>query len=178
MPNSYTIETHKHRLAAWAASSASSAVKNYRFPVSMGTEILEQAGFTPEFSINNSLPSPENTDPTHKEWREQIIYASQQKHSHAFTHGIAAKLINCYLKVRFVCGGDHADSRVQAIHPPIDRLLLQDLAKELGGDWKPYRIKAWSKFSSQEYQEVIDLIRLTIPNRPLWEIEKHWIGHQ
>ena len=35
-----------------------------------------------------------------------------------FTHGVAAKLINCYLKSRFVCGGYHAHARGRACTHP------------------------------------------------------------
>jgi hypothetical protein len=44
-----------------------------------------------------------------------------------FTHGIAAKLVNVYLKSVFVCGGRHDHPRVRALHPPIDSLLLDAL---------------------------------------------------
>ena len=46
------------------------------------------------------------------------------------THGVAAKLINIYLKATFV-SADHQDSpRVRAIHPPIDSILLDSLYEQ------------------------------------------------
>lgn len=100
-----------------------------------------------------------------------------------FTHGVAAKLINCYLKVRFVCGGHHADERVQMLHPPIDEVLLKELAAmNFGGNaasWRKFRQARWSKFDSETYESVVELIRSSLPpNEPLWKIEEYWRGHQ
>ena len=100
-----------------------------------------------------------------------------------FTHGIAAKLINGYLKDRFVCGGYHEHERVKCLHPPIDALLLGALAEEnVGGhaqQWREFRDQRWSKFDSAMYQAVINLIRESLPaGEPLWKIEQYWRGHQ
>jgi hypothetical protein len=118
----------------------------------------------------------------HLKWREDVIAAAQGQ-GIIFTHGIAAKIINCYLKVRFVCAGAHNDARVQALHPPIDEVLLKELARlDFGGQanqWRKFRQARWSKFDSTTYQSVIDLIRQTLPaDEPIWKIEEHWEGHQ
>ena len=86
-----------------------------------------------------------------------------RSHGLRFTDGVAAKLINCYLKSRFVCGGHHPDSRVQNVHPPIDDVLLKTLAKRnIGGyakQWRHARSARWSKLTSDEYENLIHLIR-------------------
>jgi len=178
---SYSIDTHKHRLAAWAASRAASTSKLCRFKVSTGINILEEAGFDESFTIEN-IPLVQDTDKTHASWRNKVIKAAS-KHNLNFTHGVAAKLINIYLKVRFVCGGFEEDPRVQAIHPPIDEVLLKELASENVGDaakeWRRFRNLRWSKYDSQTYESVIKLIRKSLPeNAPLWTIEKYWQGYQ
>lgn len=98
------------------------------------------------------------------------------------THGVAAKLINCYVKVRLVCAGRHDSERVKAMHPPIDEVLLKRLAKlnvaGLEGEWKAAAAIRWSKFNSKQYEHVIDLIRRALPAQPLWKIEEHWAGYQ
>ena len=99
------------------------------------------------------------------------------------THGIAAKLINVYLKNRFVCGGDDDHKRVRCLHPPIDALLLTALAEANFGRqaqaWRKFRDLRWSKFDSAMYQAVIDLMRRSLPaGAPLWQIEEYWEGHQ
>jgi hypothetical protein len=178
----YNIEEHHHRLAAWAASSSASASPLCRFKVSKGVAILEESGFNAEFSSPDNLPAPTDMLIQHRQWRANVIEAAANARL-IFTHGIAAKLINCYLKVRFVCGGHHLDARVKELHPPIDEVLLKALAAEnFGGEakkWRKFRQSRWSKFDSETYEEVILLIRRVLPeNEPLWKIEEYWEGHQ
>lgn len=177
----YNIYIHQHRLAAWAASTAARASKLCRFKVEVGVAILEGAGFTPSLSTPDQLPTPEKVDTVHLEWRERLI-SEAEKQGITFTHGIAAKLVNTYLKVRFICGGYHEHDNAASLHPPVDKLLLDMLADLKVGDkakqWRQYSKKGWSKYSSDDYQKVIDLFRSVLDERPLWEIEKYWRGYQ
>jgi hypothetical protein len=96
---------------------------------------------------------------------------------------VAAKLINCYLKVRFVCAEHNNDNRVGSLHPPIDAVLLKELARiDFCGrakEWRKFKRAGWSKFDSSTYEDLINLIRRSLPRgTPLWQIEKHWQGHQ
>jgi hypothetical protein len=177
----YTIEEHQHRLAAWAAGRAAS-VKGCRFTVRQAKAILESAGFNTGFATASALPVPTHIDSMHRHWRKDIIKAAA-KQKLTFTHGVAAKLINCYLKVRFVCEGQHEHERVRCLHPPIDEVLLKELARQnVGGfsrQWRQLRQQRWSRFNSAAYQRAIDLIRQSLPpGEPLWKIEEHWEGHQ
>lgn len=176
----YGIEQHSHRFAAWAAGRAAS-VKGCRFGVEEGRKILEESGFVEGFSTPNSLPEPSDMDNRHREWRISMLKSASIM-GLEFTHGVAAKLINCYLKARFVCAGLHADIRVASLHPPIDKLLLEELSSVNFGNqrktWKNFSAKGWSKFSSGEYEEVIHLIRRNIGDQPLWMIEEFWVGNQ
>lgn len=175
----YTIEIHQHRLAAWAASTAASASSLYRFKVSRGVSILETAGFKPDFILSDSCLSPDAMDQQHEQWRNAVIDASGELN---FSHGVAAKLINTYLKTRFIVAGTEFDPLVAALHPPVDRLLLGELASQnIGGlkvFWRKYQQKGWSKFDSIDYQNVIDNIRHCLAGQPLWMIEQYWCGFQ
>lgn len=178
----YTIEDHKHRLAAWDAASSASASPVCRFKVQHGVQILEACGFDVSFASPDQLPPPPALDKTHNEWRKAIIAAAKRENL-AFSHGIAAKLINCYLKTRFVCGGHHDHNRVKCLHPPIDEVLLKELARrDVGGfrkDWQDFRQRRWSKYDSKTYQTVIGRIRQSLaPEAPLWMIEEYWQGHR
>lgn len=64
----------------------------------------------------------------HRKWRRRVVI-QVERHYLLFTHGVAAKLINCYLKSRLVCGRYHADARVKSLHPPIDAVILRTLAQ-------------------------------------------------
>ena len=176
----YTIEEHKHRLAAWAASRAASSSPVCRFTVKQGFAFLKAAGFDRDFATPEKLPKPKEFVKQHFEWRENIRKEGRKYKKEIF-HGIAAKLINCYLKTRFVCGGHHMHPHVKCLHPPIDRLLLNGLAtadEPFAKEWAPYRYAAWSKFDSEEYEKVIALVRKTMKDKPLWMIEEYWKGHQ
>ncbi len=132
----YGIDLHSHRFAAWAASRAASVV-NCRFSVVRGRSILEECGFDSSLSPER-LPEPQDVDETHRKWRADIISAAASCDL-TFTHGVAAKLVNVYLKSRFVCGGHHDHERVRALHPPIDSVLLETLAGlDVGGHAKEW----------------------------------------
>jgi hypothetical protein len=174
----YSIHDHNHRLAAWAAATAARASRLCRFTVEQGFAILEQSGFTPNFSSLEHLPEPGEIDALHKRWRGVVISAARTQ-GLGFSHGVAAKLINCYLKVRFVCANLESSPKVAALHPPIDDLLLKSLARDnvggLGHEWETLRVARWSKFDSETYQKAIDCIRMALPHSaPLWLIESYW----
>ena len=184
---SYTIEEHQHRFAAWAAGRAAN-VNGCRFKVEQGKQILEDVGLNIVARTINNLPQPNEFDAEHRKWRNDVINAAK-KHNEkngkplAFTHGVAAKLINIYLKSIFVCSGSHGDPKVKAIHPPIDSVLLDALYRQNIGQnrnaWQSARNTRWSKLNSQQYENVINAIQHTIPaGSGLWRIEEYWQGFQ
>jgi hypothetical protein len=180
LSQTYGIELHQHRFAAWAACRGAS-VNKCRFSVEQGRAILEQCDFTTNFSRPEQLPEPEAVDETHRQWRAAIIRAAKSRKL-LFTHGVAAKLVNIYLKSRFVCAGHHAHERVRNLHPPIDSVLLKSLAElnvgENAKEWKLAAKTRWSKFGLEDYEQVIALIRRSLKGGPLWKIEEHWRGNQ
>jgi hypothetical protein len=180
MVNAYAIELHSHRFSAWAASRAAS-VKGCRFRVEQGREILEGCGFNTSFSTPDSLPDLSSIDEKHRVWRRKAIEIASIK-GLTFTDGVAAKLINCYLKSRLVCAGYSDHPKVAALHPPIDKLLLEELAAQNFGSeraaWKRYSNRGWSKLDSDDYEIIVSLIRKHLGDQPLWIIEEHWAGNQ
>lgn len=177
----YTIEEHKHRFAAWAASRAASTSSNCRFSVSKGKELLEHINLQSLLCDPDKLPSPKEFDLKHQEWRRSLVEKAIKTDLIGFTHGIAAKLINIYLKSAFICVYDQNLPIIKAIHPPIDRLLLNELARNnignFGTRWACFRNIGWSNFTSNDYEEVIHYIK-QVTNDSLWTIEKYWPGNQ
>jgi hypothetical protein len=176
----YTIEEHKHRFAAWAASRAAS-VKGCRFAAEKGKAILEEAGLNLLLGNPDNLPQPECFDDAHRKWRQAVIDAAV-KRKLALTHGVAAKLINVYFKSQFVCGGHHNHANVRGIHPPVDSVLLDELAsQDIGGlrhAWRKAKRIRWSQFNSEDYEGVIQNIRAAMDGAALWEVEQYWRGYQ
>ena len=74
---SYRIEEHRHRFAAWAASSAA-MLKGCRFPVATGKSILEQAGFDKISASPEQLPVASEVDACHRESRELVIVIAKR----------------------------------------------------------------------------------------------------
>jgi hypothetical protein len=146
----YSIHEHKHRFSAWAAGRAAN-VNGCRFSVKQAKEILEGANLKQLLVGPDNLPDPRKIDATHREWRNAVIAAAKNQ-GLVFTHGVAAKLINIYLKSGFVCGGHDTDPRVQALHPPIDGQLLEQLySQDVGGllrEWR--RARATRCLSSRQ----------------------------
>lgn len=172
----YAINEHCHRFAAWAAGRATST-STLRLSVEQGRGLLEAAGFTAGFATPDLLPDPAKIDMEHRRWRDDM-----KRHSAKVTDGIAAKLINVYLKARFVCGGFAEHPNVAALHPPIDRLLLDELGRQdfaaQGRIWRRASLEGWSTFGGPRYEGVIACIRSGLNGKPLWTIESHWKGHQ
>jgi hypothetical protein len=140
---------------------------------------LEAAGLNKLLDSPDKLPAPVEMDSKHAEWRKAVRKALGNE----ATDGIAAKLINVYLKIAFVCGGHHAHPRVAALHPPIDRLLLDELVKLTRGhplhqEFLTAKKVCWTKFTPTQYEKVIAAIRSYLGDQPLWTIEEHWPGNQ
>jgi hypothetical protein len=171
LPVAYGIEVHQHRFAAWAACRAASVI-NYRFGVEQGRTILETCGFTVSFCRPEQLPEPFPVDDAHRQWRADVMRIASSCRL-PFTHGVAAKLVNIYLKSRFVSGGHRTHARVQSLHPPVDSVLLTGLAQAGVGrhkkEWKQAAMTRWSKFRSDDYEQVSALIRQSLNGAPLWK---------
>jgi hypothetical protein len=178
MHEPYTIYAHRHRFAAWAAGRAAS-MKTCRFTVERARNLIESAELDTLLESPGNLPTPSNIDREHARWRKTICDSGiKNQDVLPITHGIAAKLINVYLKAAFVCGGHHDHENVCALHPPIDRLLLSEMSdKNIDGrnDWSKI---PWSKLNSDQYQELISAIRQASSGRALWKIEEYWVGYR
>jgi hypothetical protein len=177
----YSYDLHSHRFAAWAAGSASS-VKGKRFSVALAQRWLEGAGFDQSFELSQ-LPDPEKIDAHHKVWRNALIGAAKE-HGFDLSHGQAAKLINVYMKARFVCGGQHTNKSVAALHPPIDKVLLDRLGSAevnfngQGNQWRRISRAGWSNLDSDGYDKLIGALRKALGAQPFWTLEAYWQGHQ
>jgi len=177
---SYDIEQHNHLFATWTAGRAAS-VKGGRFSVAQGRDILEACGFVSALSSPDQLPQPSAIDSDHRLWRGLAADYAENL-GLRMTHGIAAKLINVYLKSRFVSAGHHFHPNVAALHPPVDRLLLEELARRdfagFATYWRRVSRRAWSKMSSEEYEDLIIKMRTGLHDAPFWRIEEFWKGSQ
>ncbi len=204
----YNIDIHKHVLASWAASRAASQAKDFKFKVELGSNLLllgvdasitDDGSFITYIKQITKFDSQDEYDSWHSSTiknmltnegdLKKLLIGNNKKYQH-YSYGIAAKILNCYLKVFFIESfGKHKFA--DFIHPPIDALLLGALKTEdssifnynspvfenIGVSGTP----AWTRINESEYIEIISLIKnyVDIKNQMgLWKIEYAWKGHQ
>ena len=211
----YSLDIHKHVLASWAASSAASQA-GFRFKAKYGLQLLllaksgkktkrkdliqyikeiktfkEQQDFNDWHSKTIDMMRSGGRD--FNKILEGINKTKNKKLAiENYSYGIAAKLLNVYLKV-FYLGDFGKNTFANFIHPPIDRILLKELQKEsefFKFDCEPFehtsttgsgKIPKWTQINEEEYKEIIKFIREFIHKnnlKGLWRIEYAWRGHQ
>jgi hypothetical protein len=182
----YTLDDHRTRFAAWAAVTAARASKKCRFTRRQGMLIIERSGLS-KFLRWADLPQPHDFDDFHKGLRSDLCAAAiniLDKEPERFSHGVAAKLVNVYFKSLFLSGTSFGTAdpetwaKINALHPPIDRLLLKSLStRDVGGKasfWHRQSLRGWSNFTSEDYEATIVEIR-RVTEGALWKIEKYWL---
>lgn len=178
----YDIHLHQHRFAAWAAARASS-VKGRRFSVQTCVGWVEAVGLDSKLT-KEKLPHPKELLEWHRRLREAIIAAAKEQSNFELSHGQAAKIINCYVKARFLNESDAQHINVAAFHPPIDRLLLSDIVRNACISVPDLKIirggrdGGWSNLSSENYERLIEALQRISPQQPFWHIERYWCGFQ
>lgn len=186
--NEYNIEEHRHRFAAWAAGRAAHIRPRKRsatvgsitsFTVKTAKELLEAALCESGLVSLADLPlAAKEMDGAHRAWRTKMVHEAKGN-SISMSHGVAAKLINVYMKARFVSSSPEEEKRVAILHPPIDSLLLKNLgADNFGGEGAFWKKQVWSKLDSDAYEAIIEKIRNNLGQQPMWTIERYWVGHQ
>ena len=203
----YNSDLHKHIISTWAASRAASQ-KNFRFKVESGIKLIllgVNGSFVDEQTFINFIKEIKTfqSQKQYDSWHHstitnmrkkgddlQSLLDKYNKNYDDYSYGVAAKLLNCYLKVFFL-EYFGAERFADFIHPPVDRLLLLALKE---GDPKLFnfnnkifvsvkypKIPVWTKINENEYKSIINLINEFILSRGqqgLWKSEAFWSGHQ
>jgi len=188
----YDIVEHVHRFAAWTASSAAMRGANHNgtgrgngLNTARGLAIITTA------NLRGVLSDPKrwldgDIDAQHRVWRGAVKSAAKTLCPLAnFSDGVAAKLINVYLKAGLVTIKAADDASIGGLHPPIDSELLHELAEVerathpgRSAFWAQMAEHGWSKFNSDEYEAVILNVRGMLgAERRLWKVEKYWRGY-
>ena len=142
------------------------------------------------------LPGPKDFDAEHRKWCEIICEEAKSCGvQQEMSHGIAAKLINVFIKTLMpadIKSLEEEKTKWDVIHPPIDGQVLKGMKnagignnniwawlKAETGSSQPYG--SWTKFECRHYCKVIDLIREDLRKcdkkdpLPLWKNERFWI---
>lgn len=166
----YSEYNHRHNFSVWAAARA--AQRGFT-NVEMLRDALEQCGI--DVFVNN--PSPESEfEGRHKQWCNSICDYLNEKGVHNVSYGRAAKLVNVYLKSMLVLKNLSGEP-AKFIHPPIDRILLQNIAKNVTmekEEKKMLKATNWTQLQEEEYFQLINTLKGINGNRPFWQLEEHW----
>ena len=206
--SSYNSDFHKHILSRWAASRAASQSKGFKFSVELGSKLLlfgTSKSQTSDQEFIDYIKQIEtfNSQDDFDSWHHQTIvnmitdsYEFRQlldthnKSHNNYTYGIAAKLLNCYLKVFFL-ESFGKQNFADFIHPPVDAILLKALRKDnkklfnfknsIFTNIGVQKIPTWTRINENEYKTIISLMKEFVSSKNqngLWKIESFWIGHQ
>ena len=206
--SSYNSDFHKHILSRWAASRAASQSKGFKFSVELGSKLLlfgtsksqtSDQEFIDYIKQIETFNSQDDFDSWHHqtivnmitdsyEFR-QLLDTHNKSHTN-YTYGIAAKLLNCYLKVFFL-ESFGKQKFADFIHPPVDAILLKALRKDnkklfnfknsIFTNIGVQKIPTWTRINENEYKTIISLMKEFVSSKNqngLWKIESFWIGHQ
>jgi hypothetical protein len=172
----YDLFRHRHNFAVWAAARA--AQRGFT-SVAKLKDALECCGIR-EF-VRTQARTPiiaTRYDAYHRTWCRRIVRRLRATGVARVSHGRAAKLIAVYLKTMVVTalGGKTALARVA--HPPIDRILLQNIcrANEIDSAHRTeWRAINWSQLDAKEYYRLIRQLRACLRSgQPFWMLEEYW----
>lgn len=170
----YSHFQHRHNFAVWCAARAVQR-KFTKTPVLK--EALEKSGVV-EFIRQNEdrLMSQEDFDQLHGVWCDSIIQTWENRDVIGRSYGRAAKLIAVYIKAMAVV--NDGDSRLsQVAHPPIDRMILQNISKDKTVEHpnRPYwKAVNWTELDKTQYLNLIRDFRVVFKDEPFWHLEKYW----
>jgi hypothetical protein len=174
----YDIFQHKHRFSAWAASRASQR-KFAGATTKKLCDALETCGVVEFLKRDNAHDTcKEDFEEYHRAWCGNIIECLISKKVRNVTYGCAAKLLAVYLKSMIIIAGNSNCNFARSIHPPIDRIMLQNLSRspEINHPRKRmWRNINWTQLNEVEYYNLIrDLVSCVPTDQPFWILEKYW----
>ena len=126
------------------------------------------------YSLMSANVVPEEFDVWHKSLCRKIIKNLLDAGVSDITYGRAAKLVAIYLKVTVIIGEDPTSPLARVAHPPIDHILLQEIAKENPILGNLAQVK-WTNLTEEEYFDVVNKLRSILDDEAgFWQIEKYW----
>ena len=172
----YSLFTHRHNFAVWAAARASqrgfTTVSNLK--VALETSKLPVAIQNPQ----EWPTSAEQFDSFHSLYCHRIVDHLTTAGVPHVSYGRAAKLVAVYLKSMIVISEHGRSTFAAIIHPPVDRTLLKNLARDRYFDQqlRDYcRNLNWTGLSESDYCALIEEFRRNGLDKPaFWMLEKYW----
>jgi len=164
----YNFEEHRHNYAVWTAARAVSR----NFTNTENVEIAINASALRKFAEDNATISQAEFDAFHKE--QAGILISELKRltgSEEVSYGRAAKIIAIYLKTAVILYTQGKGIRDSVIHPPIDAILLGNIADEC--NMKELKKVRWTQLDEDKYWDLVAQLREKF-KRFDWKLEYYW----
>jgi hypothetical protein len=170
----YSFFLHAHRFSVWTAARA---VNRDFIDTGCIQKAIEETNLPEKIEHVSKLVDLNSStfDDFHKEAVNAIIEFLKMElgpNSYKATYGRAAKVVAIYIKTRYVLT-DPTSNLSKFAHPPIDSILLRNLAKE----HKNVKVghERWTKLDENNYFDLINRIRETVTFNYFWELERFWL---
>ena len=175
----YSHFLHRHNFSAWAAARAAQRGRGFSVKVPEIVSAIERSGLEDAVADTESYPlTSEDFDSFHRRYAREIISLLGAEGVASVTYGRAAKIIAIYLKSMVVIGPLWRTRFARVIHPPLDRILLRNLARR---DGLPKGLKQkcetvnWTDLSEDEYFDLIQGFRQAgLDQQAFWMLEQYW----
>ena len=176
MGNSYSHLLHRHNFAVWAAARASQ--RGFVRTALIKTAV-EASGLPEAVEDTASWPADKEAfDTFHRHHCRRIMQRLATGGVQPVTYGRAAKIVAIYLKSMVVVGPGWDTQFARLIHPPIDRILLQNIVRDNG---LPDEVRQvcegvnWTELPEARYFGLIAGFRQHRMDKPaFWMLERYW----
>lgn len=166
----YSTHQHRHNFAVWAAAQATLRGLTSRDYLREALESTAIEGFVEEPCGKDAF------DGRHRTWCNGICDHLASIGVEGATYGRAAKLVAVYLKSMVVLPDLQSDV-AGYIHPPVDRIMLQNIAQDPDVNRETSRVlrnASWTQFDEEEYFDILQVLREVNGDQPLWRLEEYW----
>lgn len=177
----YTLAEHRHRYAAWCAARA--AGRKLEGATNRAVRLALEASGLPQVvagPVERWPSSAAEFDRWHRAWCAEVVTSLHGQGVDGATFGRAAKIVAIYLKTLIVCGGHDLEPLAAVAYPPIDRVLLQALAREerfTPDHRRLWRTTAWTELGADGYDAIVASLRdAGLDLGGFWRVERWWSG--
>lgn len=164
----YNFNEHRHNYAVWTAARA--VQRNFTTTATIRAAI-EQTGLR-AFAEDNGEYDQQSYDQYHRLWSSQLLASFDKNSIKTATYGRTAKIISIYLKTSVVLVNKGICKKSAVIHPPIDRILLQSIARNIIG-FKDLSAHKWTIMNEEQYWLLVERLRKANFHFN-WQLEAHW----
>lgn len=162
------LDSMRFEFFAWAAARAAQAGS------SKTTVAVLRKSLVDADAANWHRTSTADSVQAYDAWHVGVIEAVLNKMASvpSMSWGIAAKLVNVYIKGRWLLDDHHLGPMRSFGHPAIDSILLGVIGKAYGTTYS--RSLRWQRMTRVEYEGLIAHLRQNHPTQAIWTIEATW----